>query len=88
MSSDQHERTLPLREANQAFARVIREVEGGAAFTITRNGAPVARIVPLERAPRKLTPEQEAARVRSEARMMQDWPAPTVSLTRDQLHER
>ena len=38
-------RTISLREANQTFARCIREVEGGAEYVITRNGEPVARLV-------------------------------------------
>jgi prevent-host-death family protein len=84
MSRPPIEKMLPLREANQAFARIVREVEGGAAFTITRNGAPVARIVPIEGAPRRLTPEQEAAR----ARMAAGWPLAAAPLDRDAIHER
>ena len=84
MSQPRVEKTLPLREANQAFARIVREVEGGAAFTITRNGAPVARIVPIEGAPRRLTPEQEAAL----ARMAAGWPIAAGPLDRDAIHER
>ncbi len=62
------EKTLTLREANQTFARVIREVESGSAFTITRNGKPVAKISPVEGARRVLTAEQEAALARTLAR--------------------
>ncbi|HWE99322.1 MAG TPA: type II toxin-antitoxin system Phd/YefM family antitoxin [Caulobacteraceae bacterium] len=82
------EKTLSLREANQAFARIVREVEGGAAFTITRNGAPVARIVPVEGAPRRLTPEQEVARARTRAQMAGGWPLAAGPLDRDAIHER
>jgi prevent-host-death family protein len=82
------EKTLPLREANQSFARIVREVEGGAAFTITRNGTPVARIVPVEGAPRRLTPEQEAALARTRARMAAGWPLAAGPLDRDAIHER
>ena len=39
-------KTVTLREANQSFARCIREVEAGEEFLITRNGTPVARLVP------------------------------------------
>ena len=42
-------KTITLREANQAFSRCIREVEAGEEFTITRNGEPVARLVPMDR---------------------------------------
>jgi prevent-host-death family protein len=49
--------------ADHNFSRVLREVEAGKEFVVTRDGVPVARIVP-ERLPdgtRKLTAEQEAA---------------------------
>ena len=35
-------KTLTLRDANQSFARCIREVEAGEEIVITRNGTPVA----------------------------------------------
>lgn len=35
-------KTISLREANQGFARCIREVEAGEEFVITRNGRPAA----------------------------------------------
>ena len=57
-------KTISLREANQAFARCIREVEAGEEYVITRKGEPVARLVPVS-GHRVLTPEQEAARARS-----------------------
>lgn len=82
------EKTIPLREANQAFARIVREAEAGASFTITRRGEPVARLVPVENAPRRLTPEQQAARERSRARMAKGWPIGAGPLDRDALHER
>jgi prevent-host-death family protein len=37
-------KTVTVREANQSFARCIREVEAGEEFVITRNGTPVARL--------------------------------------------
>lgn len=40
-------RKITLREANRAFARCIRAVEAGEDFVITRNGTPVARLVPV-----------------------------------------
>jgi prevent-host-death family protein len=67
------ERLLSLREANQAFSRVVREVEAGAAYTITRNGKPVARLVPVEAPKRVLRPEQQAAWERTEVRMEKGW---------------
>ena len=47
-------KTISLRDANQGFARCVREVEAGEEFVITRNGAPVARLVPVQPATRKL----------------------------------
>jgi prevent-host-death family protein len=38
-------KTISLREANQGFARCIREVEAREEFVITRKGQPVARLV-------------------------------------------
>ena len=82
------ETTLSLREANQGFARYVREVEGGAAFVITRKGAPVARLVPYADAAGRLTPDQQAARARTRARTAAGWPLNAGPLDRDALHER
>lgn len=63
MADDPMTETITARDANQQFSRLLREVEAGREFVVTRNGVPVARIVP-ERQPdgrRKLTPSQEAA---------------------------
>ena len=82
------DRTVPLREANQSFARIVREAESGTSFTITRKGVPVARIVPMQSGRRRLTPEQEAARERSRVRMARGWPMGIGRFDRDALHER
>jgi prevent-host-death family protein len=79
-------KTITLREANQAFARCIREVEAGEEFTITRRGQPVARIVPVSQK-RVLTPEQEAARARAFKRMKTGWPIGAAPLNRDELYD-
>jgi prevent-host-death family protein len=80
-------KTIGLREANQAFARCIREVEAGEEYLITRKGEPVARLIPVA-GRRVLTPEQEAALVRTRARMEKGWPIGAGPLDRDSLHER
>jgi prevent-host-death family protein len=41
-------RTVGAREANQQFSRLLREAEKGREFLITRNGEPVARLVPAK----------------------------------------
>ena len=78
---------VTLRDANQRFARLIRQVEGGADFVITRNGAPVARLMPVGGA-RTLTPEQEAALARTLERAKVGWTLGVGKLDRDALHER
>ncbi len=80
-------RVLTLREANQGFARCVRDVEAGAEYVITRNGAPVARLVPVT-TQRVLSPAQEAALARTHARMDAGWPLGTGPLDRDDLHGR
>ncbi|HWA45150.1 MAG TPA: type II toxin-antitoxin system prevent-host-death family antitoxin [Hypericibacter adhaerens] len=54
------EKTISLRDANQQFAEIVRQVESGQTFIVTRRGQPVARIEPVSKK-RKLTPAQEAA---------------------------
>ncbi len=80
-------KTVTLREANQTFARCIREVEAGEEFVITRNGTPVARLSPVGKR-RVLTPEQEAAWERLSAAMEKGWDIGAGPLDRDALHER
>lgn len=40
-------RSISQRELRNDNAVLIREVEGGESFTVTRRGVPVARLVPL-----------------------------------------
>ncbi len=65
-------KTLTLRDANQTFARCIREVEAGEEIIITRNGTPVARISPVNQR-RVLTPKQQAAFDRLNVAMETGW---------------
>jgi prevent-host-death family protein len=82
------EKTLSLREANQSFARVVREVESGDVFTITRNGKPVARIAPIQGAQRVLTEEQKAALAHILARSEEGWPLDAEKFNREDLYDR
>ena len=79
--------TITLRDANQTFARCVREVEAGAEYIITRNGVPVAKLVPVS-GERTLTPAQQAALARTQARMEQGWPIGAGPIDRAALHER
>lgn len=80
-------KTISLCDANQGFARCIREVEAGEEFVITRNGEPVARLVPVQPAKRKLAPKQEAALARILARSEKGWPIGAGPLDRDALYD-
>lgn len=52
------------RELRNDNADIMRRVEQGEEFTVTRNGRPIARVIPLDDIPpqtRRLTGEQIAA---------------------------
>jgi prevent-host-death family protein len=81
--------TVTARDANHHFARILHEVEAGKEFVVTRNGVPVARIVP-ERLPdgtRRLTPVQQEALERSIARLRRGWPLGIDKVDRDELYD-
>lgn len=46
-------RTVNMHEAKTHLSRIVEEVAGGAEVVIARAGKPVARLVPLARAPRR-----------------------------------
>jgi prevent-host-death family protein len=79
-------KTITLREADRDFSRLIREVEAGEEFTITRDGEPVARLVSARRE-RTLTPEQEAALARLKETMTKGWPLNAGRFNRDELYD-
>ena len=80
-------KTVTLRDANQQFARCIREVEAGEEFVITRNGNPVARLSPIA-GRRVLSERQLAALERIREAMREGLPIGAGKLDRDALHER
>lgn len=45
---------MPVRELNQHTSSILAKVEKGAAITITRDGRPVARLVPIAGVSRSL----------------------------------
>ncbi|HEX2591166.1 MAG TPA: type II toxin-antitoxin system Phd/YefM family antitoxin [Rhizomicrobium sp.] len=64
---DRKPTTINLRDANQQFSKLVREVEeSGREYVILRNGKEAARLMPTKDTggKRKLTPEQEAALAR------------------------
>ena len=57
--------SISLRDANQRFSELVRQVEAtGQGFVVLRHGKPVARLLPVEDRPGRLTPEQRAALAR------------------------
>jgi prevent-host-death family protein len=78
-------RTVGAREANQQFARLLREAENGHEITITRNGKKVARLIPA-----RLRPNTQA-RKKAIAEMMrlleEGLPVGGRGFTRDEMHE-
>jgi len=78
---------VTLRDANQNFARYVREAEQGADIVITRRGQPVARLSPVRTAG-KLTPKQQAALARILAGAAEGWHSTGEPFDRDALHER
>ena len=80
--------TITAREANQQFAKMLREVAQGKEFVVTMRGRPAARITPaLDDGTCVLTPEQEAALSRI---LSTHWPLNSRDepFDRDSLHER
>jgi prevent-host-death family protein len=84
---------ITLREANQQFSRIVREVEeSGEAVRVLRNGKPAVDILPARMGEmrRKLTEDQRAA-IDEFIRLAREEPGNSDGrphLTRDQLHER
>ena len=84
---------ITLREANQGFSRLVREVEeSGEGVLVLRNGKPAVEIMPSRetRPARKLSPEQERAIAQflKAARTKPGRSAGEKRWTRDELHER
>ncbi len=84
---------ITLREANQGFSRLVREVEEtGEGVLVLRNGKPAVEILPsrAKRPARKLTAEQERAIAQflKAARNKPGNSSGAKRWTRDELHER
>jgi prevent-host-death family protein len=58
-------KTITLRDANQQFSRLVREVEeSGESVTVLRNGKPAVKIMAAEPKIAERTPAQKAALAR------------------------
>ena len=84
---------LNLREANQGFSRLVREIERtGERVLVLRNGKPAVEIVPADerRVIHRRTPDQERA-IRAFLESARTSPGDSKAerrWTRDELHER
>ena len=83
---------ITLREANQGFSRIVREVEEtGEGVLVLRSGKPAVEIVPAGERPsvRRRSPEQERA-IRAFLEQARTRPGDSGDCrwTRDELHER
>jgi prevent-host-death family protein len=65
-------RTVSIRDANQNFSRLVKEVEAGETVVITRQGKPVAELVP--RQPSRLDDPQFRARFQQLRQRLREWP--------------
>jgi prevent-host-death family protein len=83
--------SIGAREANRSFSKILKEAENGKSITITRNGKPVARLVP---APIPAPVESMTEEERKEAhKQLMDLLNKGYNLggrgfTRDEMHER
>lgn len=76
------------RDANHRFSQLLRDAEAGQEIIITRNGKPVARLIPEPAAVKKvLTPEQEQAWQESVAFALQPRQLTPWKFNRDEIYE-
>lgn len=80
-------RIVSLMTANQAFSKLIRQVERGEGFLITRRGRPIAKLVPHE-AERADDPEWRAAHRRMLDHLRQGARLGGLKVKRDELYDR
>lgn len=79
-------RTVSLMTANQEFSRLIRKVERGESFLITRRGRPIASLAP--HLARKDDPEWAAAYRRMMTRLEKGASLGRLTVKREDLHDR
>jgi prevent-host-death family protein len=83
--------SIGAREANRSFSKILKEAENGKTITITRNGKPVARLVPAP-APLALKPKSEEERKAALERLMKTLEKGLhlggKGFTRDEMNER
>jgi prevent-host-death family protein len=80
-------RTVSLMTANQEFSKLVREVERGEGFLITRRGRPVAKLVPHS-TDKDADPAWAAAHRRMMARLEEGASLGGLRIERAALYER
>ena len=80
-------RTVSLMTANQEFSKLIRDVEHGEGFLITRRGRPVAKLLP-HTADKSADPEWAAAHKRMMARLEEGASLGGLRVEREDLYDR
>jgi prevent-host-death family protein len=80
-------RTVSLMTANQEFSKLIKEVEHGAGFLITRRGRPIAKLVP-HTAGKSADPQWAAAYKRMMTRLQKGASLGGVRIEREELYDR
>jgi prevent-host-death family protein len=75
---------IDLREADRRLTGLVGRVETtGEGYVVLRDSRPVARLLPAEDRPRRLTPEQEAATARL---LSTSWPLGVGRFDREEAH--
>jgi prevent-host-death family protein len=85
--------SIGAREANRSFSKILREAENGKTITITRNGRPVARLIPAPvLVPAGAESLTEDERSKAHKRLMdlldKGFDLGGKGFTRDEMHER
>jgi prevent-host-death family protein len=81
-------KTITVTEANQAFSRLLREMEkDGEGYVILRRGRPIARLLP-ERGDKMRDPEWRAAYERMMVHLRKGAHLGGLRVNRDDLYER
>jgi prevent-host-death family protein len=79
------------REANRSFSKILKEAENGKTVTITRNGKPVARLVPATQPPlENAMSAEERTKARDEFLKLLEkgFDLGGKGFTRDEMNER
>ena len=80
-------RTVSLMTANQEFSKLIKEVEHGEGFLITRRGHPIAQLVP-HRPDKTTDPAWAQAYRRMLARLEEGAALGGLTVEREDLYDR